>query len=510
MQAVIDRAMGLDTKTKISVGVSAAAVAGVLALTLPMALKPEEALLFAGLDSKTAGEITLALEAEGTEYEVRGERIYVPAKERDRLRLSLARQNLPGAAGEGYELLDNLDGFSTTSEMFNVTYWRAKEGELARTLLAMPNVTAARVHIGTEERSPFGRRREERTASVTLTTSSMLSAEQLRAVRHLTALSVPGMLPENVAVVDTVRGLLHSDAEDGLSGGSAAKELEGALLAMLEARLGPGNARVSVALEAVRRREEIASSIVDPDQVAVLSRSREENKRAEEGSAGAVTIASDLPTGEMEEENAPRTTDEGVREDVTYAVSTTNRKVELMPGGIERLSVAVMINEAALGEAPTAEARQAELDRLRALIGAAAGIRPERGDVVTLEALTFDLPEEAAGSAPLPAPKRPFPLIPALGVGVAALLLVFFVLRPLFSRKKAAPAGDAIIGELSMLPGDGQSSTELALAGAPEQAQALPAPAEDPVSKLREQSAKRPEDAAALLNSWLDQKETAA
>ncbi|MCQ8184064.1 flagellar basal-body MS-ring/collar protein FliF [Parvularcula maris] len=507
MQAVIDRAMGLDNKTKISAAVSTVAVAGVLALTLPMALKPQEALLFAGLDSKTAGEITLALDGEGVDYEVRGERIYVPAKERDRLRLSLAQQNLPGAAGEGYELLDSLDGFSTTSEMFNVTYWRAKEGELARTLLAMPNVTAARVHIGTEERSPFGRRREERTASVTLTTSSMLSAEQLRAVRHLMALSVPGMLPENVAVVDTVRGLLHSDAENGLSGGSAAKEIEGALLTMLEARLGAGNARVNVALESVRKREEIASSTVDPDRTAVLSRSREENKRAEEGSAGAVTIASDLPTGETGEEDGPRTTDEGVREDVTYAVSTTNRKVELLPGGIERLSVAVLINEAALGEAPTNELREAELASLRTLIATAAGIRPERGDVVTLEAMAFDLPEEAAGTPPAPAQKSPFPLLPAAGVGVAALLFLLFVLRPLLGRKKPAADG-AIIGDLSMLPADTATGTDLTAPVA--EPQALPAPAEDPVGKLREQSAKRPEDAAALLNSWLDQKETAA
>jgi flagellar M-ring protein FliF len=114
MQDLIGKAKSLDTKTKLTAGVGVAAVAGVLALTLPMALKPEEALLFAGLEAKTAGEIAMALDAEGVAYEIRGERIYVPADERDRLRLTLAQQNLPGAAGQGYELLDSLDGFSTT------------------------------------------------------------------------------------------------------------------------------------------------------------------------------------------------------------------------------------------------------------------------------------------------------------------------------------------------------------------------------------------------------------
>jgi flagellar M-ring protein FliF len=61
--------------------------------------------------------------------------------------MALAAEGLPAAGGAGYELLDNLSGFGTTSQMFDAAYWRAKEGELARTLLAMPEIKAARVHI---------------------------------------------------------------------------------------------------------------------------------------------------------------------------------------------------------------------------------------------------------------------------------------------------------------------------------------------------------------------------
>jgi flagellar M-ring protein FliF len=393
--------------------------------------------------------------------------------------------------------------------MFNVTYWRAKEGELGRTLLAMPNVTAARVHIGAEERSPFGRRGQQRTASVTLTTTAPLSSDQLRAVRHLTALSVPGMMPENVAVVDTVRGLLQSDAEDGLSGSTEAERIESALTSILEARLGSGNARVEVALENIRKREEIASSVVDPEAVAVLSRSREENKRAETGSSGAVTIASDLPDGELDEEDGAKTTDEGVRESVTYAVSTTNRTVELMPGGIERLSVAVLINEAALtreGDGAGATKEQ-ELTALRSLIVAAAGIREERGDIVTLQSMPFEVPEETQGTPAAPQPAKTSSLLPMIGVGVAALLVGAFVLRPLLGRKKAPPPDDVLLGELKL---EAAPEAGTALRAVDGQQPSLPAPQADPVAILREQSAKRPEDAAALLNAWLDQKEAAA
>ena len=41
----------------------------------------------------------------------------------------------PANSGSGYELLDSLTGFGTTSQMFDAAYWRAKEGELARTII---------------------------------------------------------------------------------------------------------------------------------------------------------------------------------------------------------------------------------------------------------------------------------------------------------------------------------------------------------------------------------------
>ena len=111
--------------------------------------KPQMALLYAGIDAAAAGEVISELEALGANYQVRGETIYVNVNSRDTLRMELARQGLPRQSVSGYELLDNLNSFAMTSEMFNTAYWRAKEGELARTILSIPSVTQARVHIGT-------------------------------------------------------------------------------------------------------------------------------------------------------------------------------------------------------------------------------------------------------------------------------------------------------------------------------------------------------------------------
>ena len=128
----------------------------VLALTR---LSPSQgqSLLYAGLDSRAAGDVVAALDQAGVLYEVRGESIYVPASARDSLRMQLAAQGLPASGGAGYELLDGLSGFGTTSQMFDAAYWRAKEGELARTILALPQIKAARVHLSQGAGSAFSR-----------------------------------------------------------------------------------------------------------------------------------------------------------------------------------------------------------------------------------------------------------------------------------------------------------------------------------------------------------------
>ena len=105
------------------------------------------ALLYSGLDDAQAGPVVAHLDQSGVAYELRGGAIWVDESQRDRLRMDLAAQNLPQQGGAGYEILDEMSGFSTTSQMFDAAYWRAKEGELARTILSIPSVRSARVHL---------------------------------------------------------------------------------------------------------------------------------------------------------------------------------------------------------------------------------------------------------------------------------------------------------------------------------------------------------------------------
>lgn len=490
MATLIERIRGLTLQQQLMAGGSIGVLLLLLILMMRMIMKEDMALLYAGLDPAAAGEVLAALDQESVAYDVRGGSIYVVQEERDRLRLSLAQRNLPSPASEGYELLDNLDGFSTTSEMFSVTYWRAKEGELARTLMTIPGITAARVHIGAGERGAFVRRDAKRTASVTVTAPSGLDDGQVRAIRYLTALAIPNLPASDVAIIDTMRGLLTADeTATSFSEDRRAKSLERDILTLLEARVGVGNARVNVAMDTVRRREEIEERAVDPNSAVITSRNREETRSTEQDADGPVTIASDLPDGE-EIDGKNTSESEAVREDVTFAISTTDRRVELLPGGVERLSVAVLLNEVTGPDGEALPRSEAEIDDMRELVAAAAGLKPERGAVVTIRSMPFEPvaaiepPAEGGILSTLPTGR----LIELGIISISLLLFGLFVVKPVLTP--SATSSEALL--LASAEGNGTS-----LVGGGIQ--------DDPVLLLRSRSAERPDAAATLLNDWLDE-----
>lgn len=489
MTKLLERFRSWTMRQQLTAAGGAAIALLLIGLMLRMALSENMDLLYAGLDPAAAGEVIAALDAEGVSYDVRGGSIFVPASQRDRLRLNLARQSLPAPASEGYELLDGLDGFSTTSEMFSVTYWRAKEGELSRTLMTIPGVKAARVHIGANQRGAFGRREERRTASVTVTAPAGLSDSQVRAIRYMTALAVPNLPASDVAVIDTARGLLTTDdasQEDGRD--RRTRELEQSLLSLVEARVGQGNARVNVAMDIVRRREEIEERAVDPDSAVVTSRMREEARSSDDTNPGPVTVASDLPETE-ETDNDQTSESQELREEVAFAVSTTDRRIELLPGGVERLSVAVLLNELRDPDGETIPRAPAEIEALRELVAAAAGISEARGDIVTIRSLPFEpLPVLDANDGGGILAGLPLGRLAELAVaGVGLLLFGLFVLKPIMTQGPAAAKGSVIAGELTF----------------DDPARA----AQNPLLLLRSRSAERPDAAATLLNAWLEEDE---
>ncbi len=501
---------GLDPRRRIIGALSLLAILAAIVGITRAAGTTEMALLYSGLDAPAAGEVAAALEAENIAYEVRDTAIYVPVEARDRLRLDLAAKGLPANGEKGYEILDTLSGFGTTSQMFDAAYWRAKEGELARTITAAADVRAARVHLTGPVNQPFARGAKGG-ASVTVTMArGELDATRARAVRYLVASAVAGLGPDAVAVLDSERGVVLAGAEEGAEPGANPKPADRAevlrrnIQRLLEARVGAGRAIVEVNVDADMERQTITERVIDPESRAPVSSETEQNSENSKGSTPGVTVASNLPDGDAKGGNENTKTASQSRERQNFDMSETRRERVIQPGQVRRISVAVMVDgitePGADGKPAWSPRPSEELDTLRLLVQTAIGFDQARGDTVTLETLRFSPVLELGSFVEQP---RGFldgdaaRIAQIAALVVVVLALVLFVLRPILSRRPA-PALAALTGSGGEVP---------ALAGPMGDVLDLPARTQTKIERLREVIASRGEDSAAVLRSWIESPE---
>jgi flagellar M-ring protein FliF len=508
-------------KQIISIG-SVFATLALVFLLMSTALKPKMDLLYSGLDSAAAGDVIAKLDNLNVKYDVRGNAIYTESTRRDSLRLELAREGLPKQSVVGYELFDTMNSFAMSTEMFDATYWRAKEGELARTILTMQNIRAARVHLGTQKATGFRKGPKATTASVTVSTSSGLNGEQAKAIQYVTALAIVGLNPEDVAVVDTMRGLIAgpglNDQSDMAGNGEIerAAKLKANLLSMLEARVGAGNARVNVSLDIDHTRESLTERSFDPEGRVLKSQTTSEIADTSQGTSGSVTVASNLPEGAAGGGNNQSERSE-TSETVTYEVSEILRNREITPGAVKRMTVAVLVSDAQVvaedGTITQEPRSEEEMATLTDLVAAASGLNEERGDVLTLKSLPFDRPIET-DLITKPSVWAQFKeqylwsTVQSLILGIVALVLGLFVVKPLLTRDQSA-SGEAAPGLLPMslnseTPGleNGRQNQALIAANSPPLGIEGPS-SSDPIDMLNNRASEQIDDAASLLANWL-------
>lgn len=526
---------GLDMRRRLIAFLAAAAMFGAVITMSRMATSPAMSLLYAGLEPGLAGEVVTALEQRGVAYDIRGESIFVDSDRRDELRMTLAGEGLPANSAAGYELLDSLSGFGTTAQMFDAAYWRAKEGELARTIVTNPRIRSSRVHISGPDGRTFSRDQHQ-SASVTATpVSGAISPEQARALRYLVASAVAGLEPENVSVIDGRNGQIVAAEDTEAGSGDRETALREAVTRLLEARVGRGNALVEISIDTVRESESIVERRIDPESRIAISTETEETAGSSEDARGSsVTVASNLPDGEAATGgDASTTSNTETRERVNYEVSETQREILRLPGAIRRLSVAVLVNGVTVGGAQDVEPRsQEELDTLRELVASAVGFEEGRGDVITIKSMALqalDQPGIAAEADFISSlGLNVMSLIQIAVLSVVSLILGLFVVRPILSSASATPpaglppptpsansgamntdmpglptptAGSgALDGEIddSILPGGMAVVSDFNFDdGAPE----------NPVERLRSMIDDRQDETVEILRNWMEQPE---
>ena len=536
-------------------GVIIALIAFFMILTTRMS-DGEMALLYGDLDLTDSAEIAAVLEAEDTPFRVaqNGTAIMVPKDQVDRLRLIVAGQGLPSGGSLGYEIFDRSEGFGTTNFVQNINRLRALEGELARTIGTISGVRQARVHLVLPERQLFSREAQSPSASVFLRLAGAgLSSEQILAIQHLVASSVPRLAPDAISIVDHHGNLLArgpaGSAEDLLRLSSEEtrlaeeRRMRQTIEELLARSVGYGKVRANVSIDMDFDRVTTNEEIFDPESAVARSTQLVEDETLDNSAGGIdpVTVANNLPeggtpdaaAGASESSRATRS-----QETVNYEISTTVRSTVRDVGTVRRLSVAVLVDgtytEDANGDVVYVPRSESELAQLETLVQSAVGYDPERGDVVEVINMEF-VPLDEFGEEEEPgwlsfAGDGMFRIAEIVVLGVVATLVILLVVRPLINRllesdrRPAAPVDDlsALLSDETAaqraLLGGPEGSTDLAGAGAVAMAES---PSEldhlidlsqvegrvraSSLRKIGEIVEKHPDEAASIIRSWLYQ-----
>lgn len=488
---------------------------------------------FSRLAASDAAAIVEALRAAKIPYQVTdaGTTILVPSGALADARLAAASAGVLPEEGSAFDLFDK-QGFGATEFEQNVAYQRALERKLEATIRDLAGVADARVAIVLERRGAFVSNDQPASASVTvrMRDGGQPDAAMVRGIVSTVAGAVAGLSPANVTVVDERgRVLAGPGAAPGADAAGMREAVERSLTAkaqlLVDEVLGPGRATVAVSAELDAAAVEQTVTTVKPIDASNWTPASVQTIDERYIGAGAGTAAgipgtasnvpglptypvtgipglSPGPPASAAPESAPPSPSpepnpayQRTQQTVNYANSQTVEKVIRQPGAIERLSVAVLVDQAALGSM--------SVDGLETAIAAALGADPARGDVVSVQAVPF------ATQAPPEVGPLGQPGLIETGLGVAstlgglllAVVLVLVVWRNLRALRRRAEEIQlaAVLGTGANVRLEEESA---ALGGGP--TPALPAePSGGVAERLRHVAVERPDAVAGVLAGWL-------
>jgi flagellar M-ring protein FliF len=428
---------GGNRKVVLVVGL-AVAIAGVW-IVGRWAAAPMYVTLYRDLDFAKVAPIQESLQKAGIPNKLGqgGSSVLVPVADVARARVALAKDGQVVSGRPGLELFDK-PTWGMTDFSQRVTYQRALEGELARTIGGIRGVERAQVHIVIPNPSPLRSLDRPASASVVLAlkAGTSLTPEAIHGIAYVVSNSVDRLASDNVAIMDDAGHVLSVPAGEpnGSSGSTRQLEMQRAMEQTLAEKVeglltplvGEGHSRTEVTVE------------LSFDQI----------DRTIETMGGAADYAGGYPDTTYDSGNGAVGANS---HELQRSISSTGKLV--------RLSAAVLIDQAALGDTATTRLQQIE-----GIVRGAIGVDSTRGDRLSLAAVAFEVPEEPGEETPVEGPKTDIlgvaerfirPVVGLVAVVVLALLGLRLVRMPAGMALNAAPGSAAAAAQPA--PGAGET-----------------------------------------------------
>lgn len=495
------QALSMGVKTMVGAGAATLVLLLVLALTTAFSGNKNYKVLFSNVSGADGAAIVAALQQMNVPYQFTegGGAIMVPQSVVYETRLSLAGQGLPKAGNVGFELLEN-QKFGTSQFVERVNYLRGLEGELSRSIGSIGQVKAARVHLAVPKQTAFVREQERPSASVlvTLHPGRMLDASQSAAIARLVSSSVPGMLPQDVSILDTEGGSLvvsqQRTADMDARQLKYTTEMESVLAARLAAILSPlagadgfrAQVTVDMNFDDRERTEEVFSRNSPPNQQSIRSEQTKVAGSAGEGITGGIPgaltnqpqnppeapIVQDVANprgGQGRELAAPGPIETGVAVDgssmrrertINYEVDRAIERFKPSKGQVRRVSAAVVLDNKSMGgTGARSPYTPEEVQQITMLVRDAIGFVPARGDTVSVVNLPFSSVETPVDKS-LVSGELLSQLLRYLAIAVAVLFVWFALIRPLFRALTKSAVSTAPV-EPKLMPQAGLQDDQL-------------------------------------------------
>lgn len=445
------------------------AAIGALALTYAVLSPAPQRVLYSQLDDAQRADVVAALDKASIPYRIDSATGALTVNEEDlyRARMAAASDGAVATPESGMELLDNMPlGASRTMEGERLR--AARERELMLTIKEIDGVEAVRVHLAEAEQSVFVRESAPPSASVMLRLARgrQLTDGQVTAIANLVANSVSGLPVDNVRIVDQHGRLLSQQTGQNATALELQAQMEEKLRAQVSQLLTPvlGAGNFSSQIQVELDMEERTAARESYDKQGVVRRETEETSRVGGGmgAIGVPGLMSNSPPppavaqqggapAQQPMQAAPVPPSGEMRSTRSYELGREVAVSNVGPGGVKRISVAVALSAEAMKKS-----KASDIEKIKALVSAAVGADPNRGDQVEVMVRSF-VQEEF--EEPAFYETAWFASLVRYAVTLIGLLLVLLLgVRPLLRALRRNPGGERA-EPAPALPGGGPAAT---------------------------------------------------
>jgi flagellar M-ring protein FliF len=508
MPPFVDTFRALPTRSKAIIAVSAVAILGIAFIMLRIAGAPSYTMLASGLDPAKTGEVTAALDEQGIAYELRnnGTALAVAKSQAAQARVALGGSgvNLSAGGGEGFELFDE-QKLGASEFQQKVTYQRALEGEIARTISSVDGVSNPQVQLVLPEDELFADEATPATAAVMLGNSAdSMDPSATRGIAQLVASSVKGLKLDNVTITDASGTLLWPQGDGaggaGMVAGKQALEarfsraMEADLNALLVRTLGPGKGEVSVTADL--NADKTTQDEVVYEKKGVPLKTQTETEKLRGGGAttgGPAGTGSNIPTYSAGAgSGAANSNYQRKTENTEFGVGKKVARTEIAPGAVEKLNIALLVDKSVPPDV---------FASLQKAVSSAAGIDAARGDTIQAAQVPFAKVETPKAG---PVPTTLLGPLKWIGIGLASLIFLFFMGRHLRKREGETLATPAWLTQIEEPVSLAELEQQTQVLHPPAPTITLPPRAPDANLQAIDQLMERePERVAAQVKHWM-------